>query len=89
MGLTVNQLRELRRFESFTAHPYWHTARVLLSGVAVLSVCVVGPRGAGVAHILGKNEVMGSNPITGSSGFLTMHGTIYQSLLGAFPQKST
>ncbi len=61
MGLTVNQLRELRRFESSTAHPYKTCLRC---------VCKVGPCGTGVARSLGKTEVMGSNPITGSSGFL-------------------
>ncbi len=59
MGLTVNQLRELRRFESSTAHQT-NTDRCVVQ---------VGPCGAGVAHILGKNEAMGSNPITGSRSF--------------------
>src|SRR5215472_9090593 len=54
MGLTVNQLRELRRFESSTAH---HT---------VLLFC---PCGAVVAHSLGKTVVVGSIPTTGSRGF--------------------
>ncbi len=62
MGLTVNQLRELRRFESSTAHLY-----------DTLYVCImyskVGPCGAAVAHSLGKTGVMGSIPITGSRGF--------------------
>ncbi len=58
MGLTVNQLRELRRFESSTAH-----LRTPFYGL----VC---PCGAAVAHSLGKTGVMGSIPITGSCGFL-------------------
>jgi len=54
MGLTVNQLRELRRFESSTAHQ------------TVLLFC---PCGAVVAHSLGKTVVVGSIPTTGSRGF--------------------
>lgn len=55
MGLTVNQLRKLRRFESSTAHLQF--------------LCSACPCGAAVAHILGKNEAMGSIPITGSVVF--------------------
>ena len=58
MGLTVNQLRELRRFESSTAHPF-------------LSL-VAGPCGAVVAHSLGKTVVVGSIPTMGSSDFWLM-----------------
>jgi hypothetical protein len=54
MGLTVNQLRKLRRFESSTAHQ------------TVLLFC---PCGAVVAHSLGKTVVVGSIPTTGSRGF--------------------
>ena len=61
MGLTVNQLRELRRFESSTAH---HT---------VLPFC---PCGAVVAHSLGKTVVVGSIPTTGSRGFRLMLGLL-------------
>ncbi len=64
MGLTVNQLRELRRFESSTAHLYIYAL------IPVNGMCMqVGPCGAAVAHILGKTGVMGSIPITGSRGF--------------------
>ena len=61
MGLTVNQLRKLRRFESSTAH---------------LHICMVSPCGAAVAHSLGKTGVMGSIPITGSRGFWMMSGFV-------------
>ncbi len=58
MGLTVNQLRKLRRFESSTAH------LTHLDGFSQTCPC-----GAAVAHSLGKTGVMGSIPITGSRGF--------------------
>ena len=57
MGLTVNQLRELRRFESSTAHQD-------------LTPFLTCPCGAAVAHSLGKTGVMGSIPITGSCSSL-------------------
>ncbi len=51
MGLAVNQLGNLRGFESLPAH---HVLRALAL-IAQL-----------VEHILGKNEVIGSSPIQGS-----------------------
>ena len=52
MGLAVNQLGNLRGFESLPAH---HVLRALAL-IAQL-----------VEHILGKNEVIGSSPIQGST----------------------
>ncbi len=52
MGLAVNQLGNLRGFESLPAH---HVPRASAL-IAQL-----------VEHILGKNEVIGSSPIQGST----------------------
>ena len=43
---------------------------------------VVCPCGAGVAHILGKNEAMGSNPITGSRGLFMCRPASSKETLG-------
>jgi hypothetical protein len=68
MGLTVNQLRELRRFESSTAHQLFF-------------FFVFGPCGAVVAHSLGKTVVVGSIPTTGSCGLrLTLGLRLFTSL---------
>jgi hypothetical protein len=54
-GLTVNQL----------ALP--SEVRILHRPPVTCQRLFAGPCGAGVAHSLGKTEVMGSNPITGSA----------------------
>ena len=58
-GLTVNQLGNLRRFESSTAH-----LRRTHSGL--LLACAFGPSSSVVERNLGKIEVTGSIPVSGS-----------------------
>ena len=64
--LTVNQLAKcLQRFESFTAHKLRH----LTSGVVSAQQALIAQT---VEHVLGKNGVMGSNPIEGSDRTKTL-----------------
>ncbi len=76
MGLAVNQVRKLRRFESVPAH----RAGGRLPGFSP-------GRGAGgaakrahiaqlVEHILGKNEVPGSSPGVGSRSVEGVRGSL-------------
>ena len=58
-GLTVNQLGNLRRFESSTAHLRRTRSDLLLA-------CAFGPSSSVVERNLGKIEVTGSIPVSGS-----------------------
>jgi hypothetical protein len=63
-GLTVNQLDTLlRRFESFTAHWSFDHRSPAKGGDASERQALIAQL---VEHVLGKNGVMGSNPIEGS-----------------------
>ncbi len=59
LGLTVNQVRELRWFESATAHSNCVCQRCLNTRVRAHIA-------QSVEHFLGKKEVIGSSPIVGS-----------------------
>ncbi len=63
MGLAVNQVRKLRRFESVPAHrPAVSLGRGTTGDVAKRAHIAQL-----VEHILGKNEVPGSSPGVGSN----------------------
>ncbi len=62
MGLAVNQVRKLRRFESVPAHRTGER-RAAESAENRAHIAQL------VEHILGKNEVPGSSPGVGSSLF--------------------
>ena len=67
MGLTVNQVRKLRWFESALAHrplPKKPARPSLWAHIAQL-----------VEHILGKNEVPGSSPGVGSQNRIKTGGS--------------
>ena len=60
MGLTVNQVRELRWFESATAHQLLEPNKRRCNSVVWAHIA------QSVEHFLGKKEVIGSSPIVGS-----------------------
>lgn len=46
----------------------------LASGQALAAGLLICPRGAGVAHLFGKEEVTGPNPVVGSIDLILLGG---------------